>query len=151
MKSLPNCKNTIIDQVLDESMIATIKSYMGIICQEDENGKICPMGELYISENESNGTLIEVIQNTCKSKKCKDTTIISLSSSLDSSKNAENLSIVSGKVDKKEEENVRNMITYLKSNECNTLLKSNAFALPIITIINFIFSVILPLFYFFNI
>jgi len=139
MKSLNNCKDTIISQILDESMIKSLTSYMSIICSKDESNKICPMGDLYISGQIAKGNLTSVLNNTCRSRKCIDITVKALTSSLDNSIDAEELSIVEGEVSEKEENNVNTMVNFLNSDNCKAMVDStsNAFSikLSIISII----------------
>ncbi|ORX43120.1 hypothetical protein BCR36DRAFT_361457 [Piromyces finnis] len=147
MKSLKNCNGTILVQLLDKSIVNLLKSYMNIICSKDENDSICPMGDLYLSENMAKGNLTKVLNNTCKSKKCIDITVQSLRASIDYSKDIENLGhMIKGEVNKKEEKNVNTMIQYLKSDTCmamtNTISHASSLTFNYVSILRIIYSLV---------
>ncbi len=125
MSYIPNCKEySLIKEMFSETAVNMRKAEMDVICNTDENGNLCPVGEIFVDYNKNHTETRNAVRNSCKSKKCNDVIIQALPKFLINTKKAENLSITKGQVDKKIDENVNEWINFLKSNECTDVYKN---------------------------
>ncbi|KAG4100366.1 hypothetical protein H8356DRAFT_1661016 [Neocallimastix lanati (nom. inval.)] len=116
---IPNCKKSaVIDEMFSDTAVNMRKAEMNIICHTDEQGKLCPVAEIFIDNNRNTTEMKNAIRRSCLSEKCNEVMIDTIPELLAGTKKAESLTITEGEVDKNIDEEVDSWIDFLKSKEC---------------------------------
>jgi len=135
------------------NLINIYTSQLELLCEKDENGKLCPLGESFINESNKKPNMTE-IDETCKSKKCTDLSIKVLSSynSLDTINQKLELNQLFGLIPNSTEtdkDNNSKILTSLSTNCTTSAQSSDAITSAEITISSTLLGILLFLLYLF--
>jgi hypothetical protein len=116
MSYLPNCGTSqqIVELLSDAVMKTTVSSVL-LICQNDENGNLCPMAESLLDYGKIKD---KSIKKTCQSKSCVNQALEMYSSLNNNMDDIQNLSITSGAANADSQNNISIITNYLTSAEC---------------------------------